>query len=63
MKNSNNRYYLNYKEITNKPFSWEDKGSFIFSDVCYCGHKSNEHILDDSQCVNQEICRCVGFLP
>ncbi len=63
MKNKNNKYYLNNKERTNKPFSWEDKVLFIYSDVCYCGHKSKEHILDDDQCVNQEICRCVGFLP
>ena len=47
MKNKNNKYYLNNKERTNKPFSWEDKVLFIYSDVCYCGHKSKEHILDD----------------
>ena len=59
MENSNNKYYLNYKKL----FSGEDKISFIFSEICYCGHKSNEHILDDDQCINREICRCVGFFP
>ena len=44
MKNSSNRYYLNNKEITNKPFSWEDKGSFVFTDLCYCRQKNSVYV-------------------
>ena len=62
MKNSNNKYF-NYKEITIKPFSWEDKMSFVFSDICYCGHKSKEHTLENNQCSQKESCNCEGFFP
>jgi hypothetical protein len=52
--NSNNSNYKNY---------WPKNPSFIFSEICYCGHKSNEHSLEGSKCSKQKICRCRGFLP
>ena len=42
---------------------WQENPSFIFSDLCYCGHKSNEHYYEDNKCSKQEFCRCGGFLP
>ena len=54
------------KSITNNNNSnnnyWPENPSFIFSDLCYCGHKSNEHSPEDSKCSKYEFCKCMGFL-
>jgi hypothetical protein len=51
---SNNRNNNNY---------WSENPSFIFPEICYCGHESSEHNLEDSKCSKHKICRCRGFLP
>ncbi|HSF49368.1 MAG TPA: hypothetical protein VLA74_01295 [Nitrososphaeraceae archaeon] len=41
---------------------WPENPSFIFPDLCYCGHESSEHNLDNNRCSN-EFCKCRGFWP
>jgi hypothetical protein len=59
------KYYSNYRvnKVTNKSFfSWKDN-SFVFPDLCYCGHTNNEHTLSDNQCSKkEEFCNCLVFL-
>ena len=48
---------------SNNNSHWRENPSFIFSDLCYCGHKNNRHSLGNNQCSNHEFCKCMGFWP
>ena len=61
-------YCNSYLKITQysdtNSFCWgESNTSFVFSDICYCGHSKNEHANDKNQCNNKEYCQCEGFFP
>jgi hypothetical protein len=61
---NNKKYYSNHKvrKVADTSFYW-DYNSFIFSELCYCGHSKNEHTLSDTQCSKkEEFCNCLGFL-
>lgn len=66
MKNKYN-FQINYNliKIITKPLKkmWPENPSFMFSELCYCGHTNNDHILDNNRCAKQEACNCQGFFP
>jgi hypothetical protein len=62
MKSIRNYSIYRCNKVTNKSFlSWKDNSS-VFPDLCYCGHKSNDHTISDNQCSKKEFCNCLGFL-
>jgi hypothetical protein len=42
--------------------SWDfDNPAFILKDKCWCGHKKEEHTLDENICIYEKFCNCKGF--
>jgi hypothetical protein len=63
-KKENNKSFLKiHNELYIELNNLFTDNSFIFFDLCYCGHKSKGHSLNDNQCIKREFCKCLGFFP